>query len=65
MTVQVMEAPWEVDASVVSETENLMTLVLVDSGAEFRREAVYARAEGVMLLSGACGFLGLPFHICQ
>lgn len=65
MTAQVMEASWELDAFVVSETENLMTLVLVDSGAKFGREAVCARAEGVTLLSGACGPLGLPPHICQ
>lgn len=61
MTVQVMEASWELDAFVVSETENLMTLVLVDSGAKFGREAVYARAEGVTLLSVACGLWGCHF----
>lgn len=65
MTVQVMEASWELDAFVVSKTENLMTLVLVNGGAEFGREAVYARTEGVTLLSEACGPLGLPLHMCQ
>lgn len=42
----------------------MMTLVLVDSGAEFGGEAVCARAEGVTVLSGGCGPLGL-LHTCQ
>lgn len=65
MTVQVTEASWESDAFAVNDVNGMMTLVLVDSGAKFDGEAVCARAEGVTVLSGACGPLGLPFHTCQ
>lgn len=61
-----MEASWESNAFfLVSEVNSMMTLVRVDSGAEFGGEAVRARAEGVTGLSEACGHLGLPFHTCQ